>query len=160
MQNLVEVHLSIMIESLHSRCTLPNLANIRLHDTSFVRFAESDKYLLQKKREDMATMSVVSANQKDSSGRNTFAWFNNWVYIFDANKTSQVQSCCICHTTPTGLYARWELDCLSCEIQSRQNTTRLFENLLTSYFQEDRQKSRVERLSTQESYKNNLMATG
>ena len=56
MQKMIEFYHNKGIDMLKLGCTLPNLANIRLHkstDSKFYPFTESDKDLLEKMREDL-----------------------------------------------------------------------------------------------------------
>ena len=56
MQKMIEFYHQKEIDMLKLDCTLPNLANIRLHkstDSKFYPITESDKDLLEKTREDM-----------------------------------------------------------------------------------------------------------
>ena len=49
----------------------------------------------------------------------------------------------MCQDMPTGLYTRWEFDIDMQEFKARHNRTRIFENMVMSFYQETRPKLRA-----------------
>ena len=71
MQKMMEFYHSKGIDMLKLGCTLPNLANICLHNSTnhkFFPFVEADKDLQDKLREDMTCGPFIVFYQKSSSG--------------------------------------------------------------------------------------------
>ena len=67
MQKMIEFYHQKEIDMLKLGCTLPNLANICLHkstDSKFYPSTESDKYLLEKIREDMVGGPSIVCTRK------------------------------------------------------------------------------------------------
>ena len=63
------------------------------------------------------------------------------IVVIDA---SQLYLSSMCQPMPTGLYTRWNYDSESQKFMPRQNTTRSFENMVFSYFQQTRPERRIE----------------
>ena len=57
---------------------------------------------------------------------------------------SQLYPYSMCQPMPTGLYTRWNYDSESQKFMPRQNKTRSFENMVSSYFQQTRPECRIE----------------
>ena len=117
--------------------TLPNLAKICLLKSTtpkFCPFAENDKDLLEKIREDMGGGPSIVFTKKvvvdETSARDSTNWCKSIVGI-DA---SQLCYFFICQAMPIGLYTRWELDSESEDFGPRQNKTMRCENMIISYF--------------------------
>ena len=122
-------------------CTLPNLANICLHKSTYSKFylfTESDKDLLEKIREDMvggpsivfACKAVVEATFIRKS--------SNLCKSIVGIDASQLYPYSMCQPMPTGLYTRWEYDSETKRFTARQNKSRSFENMVLSCFQQSR----------------------
>ena len=130
-------------------CTLPNVANNCLHEfTEFYPFTEADEELFEKIREHVvAGPSVVltrKATVDDTFSRKSM---NKSIPIVGID-SSQRYSYSTCPLMPTGLYRRWDLDPHTIRFTSRQNKTRIFENMVMSCFQRSRPDCKIESLYT------------
>ena len=132
-------------------CTLPNLANIRLHKstkTKFYPFTESDKDLLQKIREDLvgglSFVFTCEAMVDKTFIRNS----GNICKSIVGLDASQLYPYSMCQPMPTGLYTRWEYDTESNRSKPQQNKSRNFENMVMSYFQRQRPDCKIESIYT------------
>ena len=54
----------------------------------------------------------------------------------------------MCQPLPTGLYTRWDFDSETSRLIPRQNKTRSFENMVTSFFQSTRPDCKIESFFT------------
>ena len=136
---------------------MPNLAKTFLHKSTTAKFyliTESNKDLLEKKREDIVgapfffykESCVVDENLiRDSTMwcRSTVGIDASLLYHFPMNQAM-----------PHGLYTRWELDSESGKIKPRQNKTRKFENMVILYFQRVRPQHKVQSFHTTGTQKN------
>ena len=61
---------------------------------------------------------------------------------------SQMYPYSMCQPMPTGLYTRWEYDAESNKSKPQQNKSRIFENMLMSYFQRQRPDCKIESFYT------------
>ena len=128
-------------------CTLPNLANICLHestDSKFYPFTESDKYLLEKIREDMVGGPSIVFTRKAVVDETFICKSTNLCQSSVGIDASQLYPYSMCQPLPTGLYTRWNYDTESQKFMARQNKTRSFENMVLSYFQQTRPECRIE----------------
>ena len=141
------------IDMLKFGCTLPNLANNCLHKSTDAKFypypfTEGDKDLLEKIREDaVGGPSIVftrRAFDDDTFIRMSANKCKSIVGI-DAN---QLYPYSMCQPMPTGLYTRWDFDSETSRFPPRQNETRSFENMVTSYFQRTRPERESENFFT------------
>ena len=141
MQKKIEFYHRQESDMLKLGCTLPNLANSCLHkstDSKFYPFNESDKDLLEKLRKDMVGgPSIVSTRKAvvdESFIRKSSSLGKSFVDI-DA---SHLYPYSMCQLMPTGLYTRWEYDSEPKRFTAHQNKSRSFENMVLSYFQQNR----------------------
>ena len=132
------------IDMLKLGCTLPNLANVRLHKSTnykFHPFCESDKDLCEKIREDMTGGPFIYFTRKAVVDE---------IYIRNVCKSiigidaSQLYPFSMCQDMPTGLYTRWEFDTDMQKFKARHNRTRNFENMIMSYYKESRPEYKIE----------------
>ena len=143
MQKMIEFYHNKGIDMLILGCSLPNLANICLHkstDSKFYPFTESDKYLLEKLREDMAGGPSIVFTRKavvDEAYIRKSSNLCKSIVVIDA---SQPYPYSMCQTMPTGLYTRWDFDS-----QLAIKKSRSFENMVPSYFQQSRPVCTIER---------------
>ena len=92
-------------------CTLPNLANICLHKSTrakFYPFAEADKDLLEKIREDMVGGPSIVCTRRavvDKTFIRKSQKVRKSIVGIDA---SQLYPFSMCQPMPTGLYTRYE----------------------------------------------------
>ena len=119
-------------------CTLPKLANIRLHKSTsakFYPFTETNKDLLQKFREGMVGGPCVVFTRKavvdETFIRNSGKFCKSIVGI-DAG---QLYPYSMRQPMPIGLYTRREYDTESNRFEPQQSKSRNFENMALSYFQ-------------------------
>ena len=139
MQKMIELYHNKGIDMLKLGCTLPSLANFCLHkstDSKFHPFTESDKDLLEKKREYMVggpsivfTRKAVvdeTFKSKSSNLRKSIVGINaNQLYLYS-----------MFQPMPTELYTRWEYDSETSRFTARENKSRSFENMILSYSQQ------------------------
>ena len=78
----------------------------------------------------------------------------NWDKINVGIDAPQLHPFSMCQAMPAGLYTRWELDSESGQFKQRQNKTRSFENMVTSYFQRVRTQCKCESLHDRYTEKN------
>ena len=135
MQNMIAFYHDKVIDMLKLGCTLPNLANICLHkstDAKSYPFTEGDKDLLEKIREDVVGGLCIVFTGKavvDEIFLRMSADICKPIVGIDA---SQLYPASMCHSVPTGLYTRWDLDSETSRFTPRQNKTRSFENIIMS----------------------------
>ena len=118
-----------------------NLANICLHkstDSNFYPFAESDKDLLEKIRENMAGGPSIVFTPKAVVVETFIHESLNLCKSIVGIDASQLYPYSVCQPMPTGLYTRWEYNFETKRFTARQNKSRSFENMLLSYFQQSR----------------------
>ena len=147
MQKMLAFYHKKGIDMLKLGCTLPNLANICLHkptSANFYPFTETDKDLLQKIREVVVGgPSIVFTGKAvvdETFIRNSEKICKSIVGI-DA---SQLYPYSMCQPMPTGLYTRWEYGTESNRFKHQQNKSRIFENMVMSYFQRQRPDCKIE----------------
>ena len=139
------------IDMLKLGCTLPNLANIRLHKSTsakFYPFTQTDKDLLQKIGKDMVVAPSIVFTRKAVVDE-SFIRYSRTICISIAGiDASQLYPCSVCQRMPTGLYTRWEYDAESDRFKPQQNKSRNFENMVMSYFQRQRPDCKIESFYT------------
>ena len=147
MQKMMEFYQNHRIDMLKLGCTLPNLAKICLHKSTyhkFFPFVETDKDLNDKIREDMTGGPSIVFTRKavvdQTYIRNSEKICKSTVGI-DA---SQLYPFPMCQEMPTGLYTRWELDTNSQKFKARTNKSRSFENMVMPYLQSQRPECTIE----------------
>ena len=147
MQKMIEFYHNKGIYMLKLGCTLPKLANIYLHkstDSKFYLFAESDKDLPEKIREDMVGGPSIVFTRKavvDETFIRKSSILCKSIVGIDA---SQLYPYSMCQPMPAGLYTRWEYDSETKRFIFRQNKSRSFENIVLSYFQQSRPDCKIE----------------
>ena len=128
-------------------CTLPKLANFRLHkstDSKFYPFTESDKDLLEKIREDMVGGPSIIFTRKAVVDETFIRKSTNLCKSIVGIDASQLYPYSMCQPMPTGLYTRRNYDSESQKFMPRKNKTRSFKNMVPSYFQQTRPECRIE----------------
>ena len=113
MQKMIAFYHDKNIDMLRLGCTLPNLANIRLHkstDANFSPFTEGDKDLLEKIAEDVVGGPSIVFTRKtvvDETFIRKSANIRKSIVGIDA---SQLYPYSMCQPMPIGLYTRWDFD--------------------------------------------------
>ena len=157
MPKMIEFHHNKGIDKLKLGCTLPNLANVCLHDSTdskFFLFTESDKDLLEKIREDMAGgPSIVFTREAvvDETFIRKSSDLCKSIVDIDARWLHRNS---MCQPMPTGLCTRWEYDSETKTFTARQNKSRSFENMVLSYFQQSQPDCKIESKKTTGRQKN------
>ena len=139
------------IDMLKLWCTLPNLANICLHESTSTKFypiTESDKDFLQKIREDMVGGLSIVFTRKAMVDETFIRNSGNICKSIVGIDASQLHPYSMCQPMPTGLYTRWEYDTESDRFQPQQNKSRNFQNMVMSYFQRQRTDCKIESFYT------------
>ena len=151
MQKMLVFYHKKGIDMLKLGCTLPILANIRLHKSTtsnFYPFSETDKDLLQNVGEDMfggpSMVFTREAVVDENFIRNSGKICKSTVGI-DA---SQFFPNYLCQPMPTGLYTRWEYDTESNRFKPQQNKSKNFENMVMSFSQRQRPDCKIESFYT------------
>ena len=132
-------------------CTLPNLANICLHNSTrakFYPFTETDKDLLQNFRQDMVGGLLIVFTRKAVVDETFVRYSGNICKSIVGIDASQLYPYSMCQPMPTGLYTRWEYDTESNRFKSQQNKSRNFENKVMAYFQRQRHDCKTESFYT------------
>ena len=147
MQKMVQFYHKKEIDMLKLGCTLPNLAIICLHKSTnekFYPFCGSDRDLCKKIREHMMGGPSIVFTRKacvdETFIRNSSSVCKSIVGI-DA---SQLYPYSMCQDIPLGLYTRWEFDSDIQKFEARHLRSRKFENMVLSYYQENRPECRIE----------------
>ena len=151
MQKMIEFYHQKEIDMLKFGCTLPDLANIRLHkstDSKFYPFTESDKDLLEKIREDMVGGPSIVFTRKAVVDETFIRKSTNLCKSIVGIDPSQLYPYSMCQPMPTGLYTRWNYDSESQKFMARQYKTRSFENMVLSCFQKTRPECKIENIVT------------
>ena len=152
MQKMIGFYHDKDIDMLKLGCTLPNLANICLHkstDAKFYPFTEGDKDLLEKVREDVVDgPSIVFTRKAVVDETFIRKSTTNLCKSFVGIDASQLYPYSMCQPMPTGLYTHWEFNSETSIIIPRQNKTRIFENMVMSYFQRTRPECKIESFFT------------
>ena len=128
-------------------CTLPYLAIICLHkstDSKFYPFTESDKYSLEKIREDMVGGPSFVFTRKAVVDETFIRKSSNLCKSIVGIDASRLYPYSMCQPMPTGLYTRWEYDSDTKRFTARQNKSRSFENMVLSYFQQNQPDCKIE----------------
>ena len=122
-------------------CTLPNLANICLHeftDAKFYPFTERDKNLLEKIREGVVGGPSIVFTREAVVNETFIRKSTNLCKSIVGVDVSQLYPYSMCQPMPTGLNTRWDIDLETSSFTLRQNKTRNLENMVMSYFQNTR----------------------
>ena len=131
-------------------CTLPNLANICLHQSteqnSILPQWETRTYW-RKTREDVVGGPCIVLTRK-SVVEIFIRKSTNICKSFVEIDVSQLYLYSMCQHMPTGLFTRWDIDSETSEFIPRPNKTRSFEKMVTSYFQRTRPDCKIESFHT------------
>ena len=141
MQKMLAFYHKKGIDRLNLGCSLPNLANNCLHKSTsakFYPFTETDKNLLEKIREDMVGGPSIVFTRKAVVDETFIRNSENICKSIVGIDASQLYPYSLCQPMPTGLYTRWEYDTESNRFKPQQNKSRIFENMVMSYFQRQR----------------------
>ena len=147
MQKMIEFYHNKGIHMLKLGCTLPNLANNCLHnstDSKFYPFTESDKDLLEKIREDMVGGPFIVFTRKAVLDETFIRKSSNLCKSIVGIDASQLYPYSMRQPMPSGLYTRWEYDSETKRFTARQYNSRSFENMVLSYFQQSRPEGKIE----------------
>ena len=147
MQKMMEFYHNKGIDMLKLGCTLPNLANICLHQSTnhkFFPFVESDKDLHDKIREDMTGGPSIVFTRKAVVDQTFIRNSENICKSIVGIDAIQLYPFSMCQEMPTGIYTRWELDTNSQKFKARTNKFRTFENMVMSYLQSQRPECIIE----------------
>ena len=110
---MVDFHHKKGIDMLDLGCTLPNLTNNCLHNSTTANFhpyTENGKDLLEKIREEMVSGPSIVVTRKAVVDE-TFFWDStNWCKTIVEIDSSQVYLSSVCQAMPNGLYTKWDLD--------------------------------------------------
>ena len=139
------------IDMLKLGCTLLNLANICLHQSTnakFYPFTETDEEFLQKVREDMVGGLSIVFTRKTVVDETFIRNSGNICKSIVGIDSSQLYPYSMCQPMPTGLYTRWENDTESNRFTPQQNKSRNFENIVMLFFQRQRPDCKIESLYT------------
>ena len=147
MQKMIEFYHIKRIDMPKLGSTLPKLANICLHkstDSKFYPFAESDKDLLERIREDMVGGPSIVFTRKAVVDETFIRKSSNLCKSIVGIDASQLNPYSMCQPMSTGLYTRWEYDSEIKRFTNRRNHSRSFENMVLSYFQQSRPDCKIE----------------
>ena len=147
MQKMMEFYHNKGIDMLKLGCTLPNLANICLHQSTnhkIFPFVESDKDLHDKIREDMTGGPSIVFTRKAVVDQTFIRNSENICKSIVGIDASQLYPFSMYQEMPTGIYTRWELDTNSQKFKARTNKFRTFENMVMSYLQSQRPECIIE----------------
>ena len=139
------------IDLLKLGCTLPNLANIRLHkstDAKIYPFTEGDKELLDKFQEDVVGGLSIFFTLKAVVDETFIRKSTNICKSIVGIDASQPYPYSMCQPMPTGLFTRWGIDSETSRFTPRQNKTRSFQNMVMSCFQRTRPDCKIESFYT------------
>ena len=138
MQKMLGFYHKKGIDMLKLGCTLPNLAKICLNKSTSAKlylFTETDKDLLQKIRKDMVGGPSIVFTHKAVVDETFIRNSKNFCKSIVGNDASPLYPFPMCQPMPTGLYTRWEYDTESNRFKPQQNKSRIFQNMVVSYFQ-------------------------
>ena len=123
-KRMIELYHNKGIDMLKLGCTLPNMANICLHKSTnhkFFPFAEADKELHDKIREDMTGGPYIAFTRKAVFDQTFLRNSENLCKSIVGIDAIQLYPFSMCQEMPTGLYTRWELDTDSQKFRARTN---------------------------------------
>ena len=110
---MIEFYHQKEIDMLKLGCTSPNLANICLHkstDSKFCPFTESERYFLEKIREDMVSGSSIVFTRKAVVGKTFIRKSTNLCKSVVSIDASQLHPYSMCQPMLHGLCTRWNYD--------------------------------------------------
>ena len=141
MQKMIEFYHKKGIDMLNLGCTVPNLANNCLRystDSKFCPFTKSDKDLLAKIRENMVGGPSIAFPRKVVVDETFIRKSSTLCKSIVGSDASQLYPYSMCQTMPTGLYTQREYNSDTKRFTACQNKIRTFENMVLSYFQQNR----------------------
>ena len=141
MQKMIEFYHNKGIDMVKLGCTPPNLANVCFHksrDSKFYPFTESDKDLLKKIREDKVSGPSIVFTRKAVVDESFIRKSSNLCKSIVGIDAIQLYPYSMCQPMPTGFCTRWEYDSETKRFTARQNKSRSVENIVLSYFQQER----------------------
>ena len=124
MQKMIELYHDKGIDMLKLGCTLPNLANICLQqstDYKFYPFFSSDSDLLEKIREDITGGPSIVFTRKAVANETFIRKSKNLCKSIVGFDASQLYPYSLCQDMPTCLYTRWDYDEETQKFKARQN---------------------------------------
>ena len=139
------------IDLLTLGCTLPNLANFCLHESTDAKmypFTEGDKDLLQKIREDVVGDPSIVLTRKAVVDETFVRKSTNICKSIIGIDASQLYPYSMCQPVPIGLCTHWDIDSETNRLTPRQKKTRSFENMVMSYFQRTKPDCKIESFYT------------
>ena len=151
MNKMIKFYHDQKIDMLKLGCTLPNLANIRLHkpmDRKFYPFIEADKDLHEKIRSEMTGGPSIVFTRKSVVDKTLIRRSNNVCKAILGIDASQLHPFSMCQTMPTGVYTRWQFGSNLQNFKARQNKIRKFENMVMSFYQATRPECTIESFYT------------
>ena len=151
MQKMLAFYHKKEIDMLKLGCTLPKFAKSCLHKSisaKFYPFTETDKDLLQKIREDMVGGPSIVFTRKTVVDETFIRNSRNICKTIVGIDASQLYPYSMCQPMPTGLYTRREYDAESKRFKPQQKISRIFENIVLSYFQRQRPDCKIESFYT------------
>ena len=151
MEKMIAFYHEKDIDMLKLGCSLPNLANICLQnstDAKFYPFTEGDKDLLEIFREDVVGGPSIVCTRKALVDETFIRKSTNICKSIVGIDASQLYPDSMCHPMLTELYRRWDIDLKTSRFTPRQNKTRSFEHIVTFYFQRTRQDCKIESFHT------------
>ena len=129
MQKIVDSNHNTGIEILEFGCILQIFANIGLHKSiaaKFCVFTESEKYSMEKIREDMVGGPSMVFTRKAAVDETLTPDSMNWCKSIVGIDVSQLHLFSLCQAMPTGLYKRWELELDCSKFKSISNKRIVF----------------------------------
>ena len=151
MQKMLVFYHKSGIDMLKLGCTLPNLATICLHKSTSANFyalTETNRDLFQKIREDMVGGPSIVFTRKAVVDETFIRNSRNICKSIVGIDASQLYPYSMCKPIPTRLYTRWESDTEFIRLKPQQNKSRIFENMVLSYFQKQRPDCKIESFYT------------
>ena len=151
MQKMIAFNHDKDIDMLKLGCTLQNLVNICLHkstDAKFYPFREVYKELLEEIREDVVGGPTIVFTRKAVVHETFIRKSTKICKSFVGIDASQLYPYSMCQPMPIGIYTRWDIDSETSRFTPRQNKTRSFEIMVTSYFQRRRPDCKIENFYT------------
>ena len=138
MRKIIEFYHNKGIDMLKLGCNLPNICFPKSTDSKLYPFTESDVDLLEKIREDMVGGPSVVFTCKAVVDETFIRKSSNLCKSIVGIDGSQFYPYSMCQPMPTGLYMRWEYGSETKRFTARQNKSHSFENMVLSYFQQNR----------------------
>ena len=148
---MIEIYHNKGSDMLRLGCTIHNLVKICLRkstDSKFYPFTESDKSLLEKRREDIVGGPSIVFTRKVVVDEIFIRKSSNLCKSIVGIDASQLYPYSMCQPMPAGLYTRREYDSATERFTARPNKSRPFENMVQSYFQQSQPDCKIESIVT------------